>query len=157
MAIYQLYREQRLNTSLDEAWDFISSPGNLKEITPERMGFEILSDPVPGKMYQGMMIIYRIRLLFGMKSRWVTEITHLREKEYFVDEQRMGPYALWHHQHFLEPVENGVLMKDIVSYRPPFGFIGAIANAFYIKRQLRTIFDYRRKTLEKRYGGQEVK
>ena len=102
MAFYQFYREQKINISLDEAWDFISSPKNLKEITPDHMGFEILSKDIPEKMYNGMIIIYKVRLLIGIKNIWITEITHLRENEFFVDEQRIGPYSLWHHQNFIK-------------------------------------------------------
>ena len=152
MAFYQFYREQKINTSLDEAWDFISSPENLKEITPDHMGFEILSKNIPEKMYTGMIIIYKVRLLLGIKNLWVTEITHLREKEFFVDEQRIGPYSLWHHQHFITPIEKGVLMKDIVTYKPPLGIIGAIANKLIIENKLKKIFDYRKKAIEKRFG-----
>ena len=152
MAFYQFYREQKIKTSLDEAWDFISSPKNLKEITPDHMGFEILSKNIPEKMYTGMIIIYKVRLLLGIKNVWVTEITHLREKEFFVDEQRIGPYSLWHHQHFIAPIEKGVLMKDIVTYKPPLGIIGAIANKPIIENKLKKIFDYRKKAIEKRFG-----
>ena len=155
MAFYQFYREQKINISIDEAWNFISSPKNLKEITPDHMGFEILSKDSPEKMYNGMIIIYKVRLLIGIKNIWVTEITHLRENEFFVDEQRIGPYSLWHHQHFIEPLEKGVLMKDIITYKPPLGIIGAIANALIIEEKLKKIFDYRRIAIEKRFGVYE--
>ena len=152
MAFYQFYREQKINASLDEIWDFISSPRNLKEITPDHMGFDITSINIPEKMYQGMIISYKVSPLLGIKINWVAEITHLREKEYFVDEQRVGPYSLWHHQHIVEPIEQGVLMKDIITYQPPFGVFGALANTFIIENKLKEIFDYREKVIEKRYG-----
>lgn len=123
MAFYQFYREQKLNASIEEIWDFISSPKNLKLITPKHMGFDITSKNLPEKMYQGMIISYKVSPLLGIKTNWVTEITHLKELEYFVDEQRIGPYAMWHHQHHLEPIQNGILMKDIVTYQPPLGFL----------------------------------
>ncbi len=152
MAFYRFYREQKLHASTEDLWDFISSPRNLKEITPPHMGFDITSPNLPEKMYPGMVISYKVRPLLGIKTDWVTEITHVQEGRYFVDEQRIGPYTLWHHEHFLEPTEDGVLMKDIITYQPPFGILGALANSLFIKKQLNVIFDYRRRVLEKRYG-----
>ena len=152
MPFYQFKREQHIPASIDEVWDFISSPRNLKVITPDYMGFEITTDNLPEKMYPGMIISYWVRPLFRIKTNWVTVITQVREQEYFVDEQRVGPYAIWHHQHIIESTSKGVLMKDIISYKPPFGFLGAIANALIIKRKLKEIFDYRTKAVEKRFG-----
>ncbi len=152
MAFYQFKQEQFISATIDEVWDFISSPANLKAITPDYMGFDITSGDLPEKMYEGMIISYKVAPLSGIKTTWVTEITHIRNKEYFVDEQRVGPYALWHHQHFIEPKDNGVLMKDIVSYAPPFGFLGAIANILIIRKKLKEIFDYRTVAIEKRFG-----
>ena len=155
MAFYQFYREQKINISLDEIWDFISSPKNLKEITPDHMGFEILSKHIPEKIYNGMIIVYKVKLLLGIRNSWVTEITQLRDKEFFVDEQRIGPYSLWHHQHFVVPIEKGVLMKDIITYKPPLGMLGAIANGLFIEKELNRIFDYRKVAIEKRFGVYE--
>ena len=152
MPFYQFSKEQKLNASLDEVWDFISSPGNLKQITPSYMGFDISSPNLAEKMYAGMMISYVVRPLFGIKTKWLTEITHVKDKSYFVDEQRFGPYVIWHHQHFIEPTDTGVLMKDIITYQPPFGVLGAIANTLIIQNKLEEIFEFRRVALEKRYG-----
>lgn len=152
MAFYQLYSAQKIPSDIDSVWDFISSPKNLKEITPDYMGFDISSPNLPEKMYPGMIISYRVSPLLSIKMTWVTEITHVRDKEYFVDEQRIGPYRMWHHEHKIEPVEGGVLMSDIVSYKPPCGFLGAIANSLIIKRQLNEIFDYRKHAVEKKFG-----
>ncbi len=149
MAFYQIHKEQFIPSSLVEVWDFVSKPANLKQITPEYMGFDITSADLPEKMYPGMIITYNVKPLLGINMRWVTEITQLVEKHYFVDEQRSGPYAMWHHQHILEPVDGGVLMKDIVSYQPPMGFLGVIANALIIRHQLEAIFDYRTKALDR--------
>ncbi|RPD90749.1 hypothetical protein EGM88_15475 [Aureibaculum marinum] len=155
MAFYQLVKSQKINCTIDELWHFISSPANLKEITPDYMGFDIITQDLPEKMYEGMIITYIVTPLFGIKTTWVTEITHIKENSYFVDEQRVGPYALWHHQHIIEPIENGVLMKDIVSYQPPFGFLGAVANTLLIKQKLKEIFDYRTKAVENQFGRYE--
>ncbi len=152
MPLYQFKKEQKVNSSVEELWDFISAPANLKEITPDYMGFDITSQDIPDKMYAGMIISYKVSPLFGIKTTWVTEITQVRDQKYFVDEQRVGPYTIWHHQHILEPIPNGVLMKDIVSYKPPFGFLGAIANSLMIKDKLNEIFDYRTIAVEKRFG-----
>ena len=151
MPFYQFSKEQKLNASLDEVWDFISSPANLKQITPSYMGFDISSPNLAEKMYAGMMISYVVRPLFGIKTKWLTEITHVKDKSYFVDEQRFGPYVIWHHQHFIEPTDTGVLMKDIITYQPPFGVLGAIANTLIIQNKLEEIFEFRRVALEKRY------
>lgn len=149
MAFYQFHKEQIIKASIDDIWDFISSPQNLKKITPTDMGFDIRTPNLPDKIYEGMIISYTVRPLLGIPTNWVTEITHIRDSSYFVDEQRVGPYKLWHHQHIIMPAENGVLMKDIVSYQPPFGFLGSIANTLVIKNKLNEIFDYRTKVLEK--------
>jgi ligand-binding SRPBCC domain-containing protein len=152
MGFYQLNVTQKVPATLDEIWDFISSPANLKIITPDYMGFDITSGFLTSGMYPGMIISYKVSPVFGIKMTWVTEITHVKEKEYFVDEQRIGPYAIWHHEHKIEVIEGGVMMTDIVSYQPPFGFIGAIANSILIKKQLGEIFDYRRAAMEKIFG-----
>jgi len=152
MPFYQFSKEQKLNASLDDVWDFISSPANLKQITPAYMGFDISSPNLPEKMYAGMMISYIVRPVFGIKTKWLTEITHVKDKSYFVDEQRFGPYVIWHHQHFIESTPTGVLMKDIITYQPPFGILGAIANKLIIQDKLEEIFEFRRVALEKKYG-----
>ncbi len=152
MAFYQLIKTQKIPASIDEIWDFISSPANLKEITPPHMGFVVTSNTGTAKMYAGMIISYKVSPLLGIKLDWVTEITHVRDKEYFVDEQRIGPYAMWHHQHKIEPIPGGVLMTDIVTYLPPLWIFGVIANRLIIKGQLDEIFDFRRIALDKKFG-----
>ena len=148
--VYQFEQEQQLNVGLEEAWAFFSSPGNLAKITPDTMSFKIIGNE-PEPMYAGQIIQYTVKPLFNIPMRWVTEITHVKEPYYFVDEQRKGPYKLWHHQHFFEENEHGVLMRDIVTYEPPFGFIGQIANQLIIKNELNSIFKYRRQYCEQRF------
>lgn len=152
MSLFTINAVQKIPASMAEVWDFISSPANLKEITPDYMGFEITSGELPAKMYPGMIISYKVTPLMGIKMTWVTEITQVEYLKYFVDEQRMGPYNMWHHQHHIEPIEGGVLMKDIVNYIPPMGFLGDIANALFIKKQLKEIFDYRTIAVDKKFG-----
>jgi ligand-binding SRPBCC domain-containing protein len=152
MAFYQLTKTQKLPTTINDIWEFISSPVNLKEITPDYMGFNITSNTGMEKMYPGMIITYKVSPILGIKLDWMTEITHMKEYQYFVDEQRIGPYSMRHHQHKIEPIEGGVLMTDIITYQPPLGIIGSIAQNLFIKRQLQKIFDYREFALEKRFG-----
>ncbi|MEP0367108.1 MAG: SRPBCC family protein [Cyclobacteriaceae bacterium] len=152
MAVYTFEQTQLVPASLDEVWDFISSPANLKKITPDYMGFDITSQNLSEKMHPGMIISYKVSPVGGIKMTWVTEITHVVDKKFFVDEQRVGPYALWHHQHHLEETDHGILMRDIVTYSPPFGFLGQIANGLMIKGKLKEIFKYRTKVLEDLFG-----
>lgn len=153
MAVYQIRTEQKIPAGIDTVWDFISSPANLSKITPEHMGFDIISGNLPEKMYPGMIITYKVSPFSGIRMTWVSEITHVKEKEYFVDEQRVGPYAMWHHEHKIEPIEGGVLMSDIVTYRPPFGFLGAIANGIFIRKQLDDIFKFREQAVLRIFGS----
>ncbi len=152
MGFYQFETKQVINQPLEEIWNFISNPANLKRITPSSMGFNITSKNLPEKMYQGMIISYLVKPLFGIETQWVTEITHVKENEYFVDEQRVGPYKIWHHQHRLQATDKGTLMSDIISYAPPFSILGDIANQLIIKNKLKEIFDFREKALIEIYG-----
>ncbi len=149
--IYTLLAEQKLPLSLGDAWDFFSSPENLSKITPQDMGF-VITSPEQGKMYPGQIITYKVSILPGIKANWVTEITYVRDREYFVDEQRFGPYSMWHHEHHFEEISDGVLMKDKVSYKLPFGFLGRLVHPIIIKPQLNKIFSYRFEILEEMFG-----
>lgn len=149
--IYSLKRSQNLPISLDSAWDFFSDPRNLQNITPPDMGFEIISG-AERKMHPGQIIQYIVRPVAGFKTRWVTEITHVQEKKFFVDEQRFGPYALWHHKHFFREIENGVEMEDVVDYKLPFGILGRMMHPVLVKPRLQEIFDFRREKLHEVFG-----
>lgn len=155
MAIYQIHEELEVGASLEQVWDFISSPVNLKEITPDYMGFEITTPGLPDKIYPGLMISYKVRPVLGIAMNWLTEITQVRELHYFVDEQRAGPYSIWHHEHQLKATERGVLMSDLVTYRLPLGPMGALAHGLFVRKQLRGIFKYRELALVKRFGQPE--
>ena len=152
MPVYTLCETLKIPSTIEKVWDFISSPRNLKNITPDYMGFEVITKNLPEKMYPGMIISYKVSPLLGIKMLWVTEITHVSEFRYFVDEQRVGPYKMWHHQHLLEPLTDGVLMTDIVDYQPPIGILGSIANQLIIKKQLNEIFAFRTKKLNEVFG-----
>lgn len=151
MKMYQLFASQFLPIGKDEAWTFISDPKNLQRITPANMGFCILSG-AEKPMYPGQIIKYRLTPFPGISTTWVTEITHVIEGIYFVDEQRFGPYALWHHKHFINPTDGGVLMEDMIDYKLPFGLAGQWLHALSVKRQLRTIFKYRAEKLIDLFG-----
>lgn len=147
--LHVIRTKQFIKSDLATVWNFISSPANLGLITPSFMRFEIIGDNIENqKMYPGQIIEYYVRPVAGIKLHWVTEITQVVEKEYFVDQQLTGPYKLWHHKHFLKEVEGGVEMSDIVHYKAPFGFLGEIMNKLIIEKQLKTIFDYRFKKIE---------
>ncbi len=147
--LHTLKTTQFLKSDLTTVWDFMSSPNNLARITPAAMGFTIISDAEDLKhMYTGQIIEYYVSPVLGIKMHWVTEITHVVHHQYFVDEQRFGPYQLWHHKHFIKEVAGGVEMVDVVHYKLPFGFIGKIANALFVKNKLKEIFNYRHQKLE---------
>ncbi len=152
MKIYTLHEKQKLPISLNQAWDFLSDPGNLKIITPDYMGFEILSG-ADRPMYAGQLIQYIVTPVAGIKTKWVTEITHVQHLEFFVDEQRFGPYALWHHKHFIKEIPGGVEMEDIVDYKLPLGFIGQMVHPFLVKPKLKEIFEYRKNKLIELFGS----
>lgn len=142
----------RLPISLKEAWEFFSDPKNLKEITPSNMGFNITSNFFKEEMYEGMIITYTVKPLLGIKMPWMTEITHLKQMEFFVDEQRVGPYKVWHHQHHFKEIDGGVEMTDIVDYVVPFGILGRLIEPIIVRPKLNQIFDYRTKKMISLFG-----
>lgn len=145
--MYQLKRTQFVKTDLATCWDFFSSPNNLNKITPKEMGFDVLTEGVEN-MYEGLMIEYKVRPLLNIPLRWITEITHVKHQQYFVDEQRKGPYKIWHHEHHFKEVQGGVEMTDIVSYELPFGILGKLAHPLLVKKKLDQIFAYRFKIVD---------
>ncbi|MDA7810243.1 SRPBCC family protein [Flavobacteriaceae bacterium] len=151
MKLYQLKTKQNIPISIDKAWSFFSNPENLKEITPKEMNFTIISG-ANRSIYSGQIIQYKVTPMLGISTKWVTEITHVKEKEYFVDEQRFGPYALWHHKHFIKEIEGGIEMEDIVDYKIPFGLLGQFAHWLFVKNKLNQIFKYREQILIKLFG-----
>ena len=149
--VYRLKTVQNLPISVEKAWGFLSDPGNLKTITPDYMGFKIL-EGAEEKMYAGQIIKYIVTPVLGLPLRWVTEITQVEDQKYFVDEQRFGPYSLWHHKHFIKAIPGGVKMIDIVDYKLPLGMLGRIAHPLFVKRQLNQIFNYRYNKLVELFG-----
>lgn len=152
MKIYSFESQLQIPISIERAWDFFSSPSNLKLITPPHMGFEITSEFNNEKMYSGQIICYIVRPIAGLPLKWVTEITHVEKPHFFVDEQRFGPYTFWHHKHFFEEINGGVEMRDLVHYALPLGFLGKIANTLMVRKQLESIFEYRSQKLQNLFG-----
>ncbi|MEQ1732402.1 MAG: SRPBCC family protein [Bacteroidia bacterium] len=145
---------QFIKSDIDTVWDFMRSPKNLAKITPAHMGFNIVGYTEGIEtMYAGQIIEYYVKPIAGIPLHWATEITQVKHKEYFIDEQRFGPYTFWHHKHFLKVVEGGVEMTDIIHYKAPFGIIGRIANALFIKQQVKAIFDYRFKKIDELFNN----
>ena len=142
---------QFLPISASEAWDYFSNPENLKDLTPPYLGMAIESGSGSKKIFPGQIIQYRIKPLLGIPLNWVTEITHVQEGEFFVDEQRFGPYAFWHHAHFFREIPGGVEMRDLVHYKLPLGFLGRWANRLFVRRQLEAIFLFRKNFLHSRF------
>ncbi|WP_231634293.1 SRPBCC family protein [Salinicoccus sp. YB14-2] len=151
MKMYTLTRYQKLPVTPEEAWAFFSNPKQLEEITPDDMPFEMIGDGPPG-MYAGMIIEYNIEPFPKFPVKWITEITHVEEGKYFVDEQRFGPFKFWHHQHHFREIEGGVEIIDTVNYILPFSLIGRITHNLVVKGRLAEIFDFRQKTLKAAFG-----
>ena len=151
MAIHRLHRIQRLPITRDRAWDFFSDPRNLATITPDELGFQIKTE-LPDTMYPGMFIQYTVKPLLGIPMTWVTEITQVRPKEFFIDEQRVGPYSIWHHQHFFRDIPGGMEMEDIVDYQLPLSPLGDVVHPWLVKPKLKQIFDYREVKMRELFG-----
>jgi ligand-binding SRPBCC domain-containing protein len=150
--VYSLKTIQNLPVTLEKAWEFFSNPSNLSAITPAHMKFEIISKNQSEFMYPGQIIEYKVSPLPGFRIYWMTEITHVEEGKFFVDEQRFGPYNLWHHQHHFKPIEGGVEMIDIVHYKIPFWILGDVANKLFVEKQLKQIFQFRFDAVERIFG-----
>jgi ligand-binding SRPBCC domain-containing protein len=157
MKTYTLKKTQWLPIQANQAWDFFSSPRNLSAITPEYMNFKIEEISGGDKMYSGQIIKYTVSVLPFVRMNWITEIKHVTEPSFFVDEQRFGPYKLWHHQHSFTEVRGGVEMTDEVNYALPLGFLGRLAHWLFVGRQLNSIFDYRYKVLQDLFKDQTIR
>jgi len=147
-----LKRTIKLPISVEEAWGFFSNPRNLQKITPKNMGFNITSEFFKQKMYAGQIITYIVRPMLGIKMNWMTEITQVKDKEFFIDEQRVGPYKIWHHQHHFKAIDGGVEMTDIIDYVVPLGFLGRLVEPILVRKKLKEIFDYREIKMDEMFG-----
>lgn len=151
MVVFEHTEELFVRAELTEVWEFFSHPANLRHITPPDMNFKILTEVDGVKAYAGQIIRYTVAPLWGIRLGWTTEITHCIDQQYFVDEQRSGPFAFWHHQHFFKPVSGGVMLRDVVHYALPLGPIGLIAKPI-VGPRVRAIFEFRKKAIAARFG-----
>jgi ligand-binding SRPBCC domain-containing protein len=147
MKLYRIQRIQTLPISLEESWHFFASPLNLPKITPPWLNLKVIEKVSP-RMYPGMIISYRVKPFLGIPLTWITEITHVDAPNYFVDEQRLGPYRFWQHQHHFRQIKDGVEITDAVNYALKFGIFGRLIHAVMIKKTLEKIFDFRQKRLD---------
>jgi ligand-binding SRPBCC domain-containing protein len=153
MKLYCLKKVQQLPVSQNKAWQFFSNPINLSEITPPWLRFR-LAETVPDSIYAGLLVSYRLKPMFSIPVTWISEITHVSEPDFFVDEQRFGPYRFWQHKHFFEATDNGTQVIDIVHYSLGFGFIGQLVHHLLVRKRLGDIFDYRKEKLKRIFGEQ---
>jgi ligand-binding SRPBCC domain-containing protein len=153
MSVHVLKTVQKLPVSLEEAWSFFSHPKNLAVMTPEYLNLRFTNELFGEEMYPGQVMTYRVKPLLGIPLFWMTEITHVVPDRFFVDEQRFGPYSLWHHQHHFREITGGVEMTDLVHYKLPLGFLGDIANSLFVRRQLDGIFRFRVQKVEELFGA----
>ncbi|MES2848203.1 MAG: SRPBCC family protein [Bacteroidota bacterium] len=149
--VYSFKTIQLIPTDINTAWDFFSNPNNLAAITPNNLGFKVISKYQGDKIYPGQVIEYKVSPVLGIPLYWMTEIIHMEHRKYFVDEQRFGPYSLWHHQHHFKETNGGVEMTDIVHYKLPLWWLGDIANSLFVSRQVKAIFDHRYKKVEEMF------
>jgi ligand-binding SRPBCC domain-containing protein len=152
--VHYLHREQIIPAQVKDVWHYFCDPKNLNEITPPNMNFEIIKGG-DVEMYEGQIIEYRVEFLRGVKSLWLTEISHVCDEKYFVDEQRVGPYRFWYHEHVFEEHPSGTKMTDQVTYVIPFGILGDFLNTLWISGRLRNIFDFRRQKIIELYGEEK--
>jgi ligand-binding SRPBCC domain-containing protein len=151
MMVHYLHREQIIPASVEEVWEYFCDPRNLNRITPSDMNFEIIHGGEV-KMHEGQIIEYRVEFLRGLRSLWLTEIAHVRDSAYFVDEQRVGPYRFWYHEHIFEKIAEGVKMTDHVTYVVPFWILGDMLNAIWVSKRLENIFNFRRQKIIELFG-----
>lgn len=158
MKPYHLTFKQSFPISLAEAWSFFSSPQNLTEITPKDMTFKVTSAIEAGQqMYPGMIITYKVAPIMGINLNWMTEITQVAHEQYFIDEQRFGPFKFWHHQHHFKAIANGVEMTDILTYGLPLGILGQMAHGLFVANKLKQIFKFRAEKTKALFGTYDSK
>jgi ligand-binding SRPBCC domain-containing protein len=152
MAVYSIKAIQKIPISVDEAWDFFSHPKNLAKMTPEKLNLKFVNELYGDEMYAGQVMEYKVKPILGIPMYWMTEITHVQPKQFFVDEQRFGPYSMWHHQHHFKTLDGGVEMTDLIHYKIPGWFLGDMANSLFVRKQLKNIFSYRFQKVEEMFG-----
>jgi ligand-binding SRPBCC domain-containing protein len=156
MPVHYLQQIQKIPASHEVVWNFFADPGNLAILTPEYLNLKYTNQLYGEKMYPGQVLTYKVKPLFGVSVFWMTEITHVEASKYFIDEQRIGPYSLWHHQHHFKEIPGGVEMCDIIHYKNPLGPLGALANILLVRKKLEGIFEFRRRKIEEIFGKMDV-
>ncbi len=152
ISVYVLERSQTVRTPRAEVFEFFAEAANLERLTPPFLGFNILT-ALPIEMRVGALIDYKIRL-HGVPMKWKTRIAEYQPDDHFVDEQLAGPYKRWHHLHtFADAPGGGTVIGDRVTYQLPFGPLGRLVHTLFVRRQLRTIFDYRAQIMADRFGA----
>ncbi len=151
MKLYTLHKTQKLPISIDEAWAFLCNPANLSKLTPQKMNMNIISKE-DRPIYAGQILQYSVTPLPGFKTKWVSEITQFKDRDYFIDIQVYGPYAFWHHKHFIRAIEGGVEMEDLIHYKVPLGWLGRLLQPIIVKPKLEDVFNFRKTQLEKLFG-----
>ena len=149
---YTLRSTQKISGSLAQTWAFFSNPNNLFDITPPQLNLIVTSE-IAHEAYPGQLITYTVKPLLGIPLNWETEITEVDHEKKFTDNQRKGPYNLWHHQHFFTAIPGGVEMTDFVYYRLPLGLLGNMAHSVFVKAKLKEIFSYRFNKINALFGA----
>ncbi|MEO6831004.1 MAG: SRPBCC family protein [Chitinophagaceae bacterium] len=152
MSVHQLVQHQQIPASLEKVWKFFSSAKNLQTITPEYMNFHVTSGDQPEEIHPGQIITYTVSPVLSIPVFWMTEITQVQPLKMFVDEQRRGPYKMWHHQHHFIEKDGGVFMTDIVHYQLPLGFLRELTRWLFVKRQLENVFAFRTQKVKEIFG-----
>ena len=152
MAVHYLQQIQKIPAMPEVVWNFFADPANLAILTPDYLNLKYTNQLYGEKMYPGQVLTYKVKPLFGIPVFWMTEITHVENGRYFIDEQRVGPYSLWHHQHHFKEINGGVEMTDIIHYSKPLGPLGVLANSLLVRKKLEGIFEFRRKKIEGMFG-----
>ncbi len=148
MSVHVFKTTQLIPTSLEQAWEFFSSPKNLAFITPAQLKFRIISTLTSEKVFTGQLIAYNVSPLWNIRVKWISEIKEVRAPVYFIDEQRKGPYKMWRHQHFLTEVVGGIEMADEIHYKIGYEPFGDLINNAIVRKRIERIFRYRRKKIE---------
>ncbi|MEO6071282.1 MAG: SRPBCC family protein [Chitinophagaceae bacterium] len=151
--VHALKGVQNLPISIEECWKFFSDPHNLPVLTPDFLNLKMTNELYGDRAYAGQVMTYTVKPLLGIPLAWMTEITHVEPMKLFVDEQRKGPYKLWHHQHHFKPIEGGVEMTDLVHYRLPFFFLGDMVHEPIVKKKLNEIFQFRFQKISELFGS----
>jgi ligand-binding SRPBCC domain-containing protein len=142
-------------TSLDEVWEFLANPRTVAAVSPPDLGLRVTSEP-PVRVYPGLIVTYDLEVLPRVRWHWVTEVTHIREGRLLVDEQRFGPFRMWHHEHHLAAHDGGVEVRDLITYALPLGPLGVLADLVLVSHRLERTFAFRRRVLAQRFGAPQI-